>query len=58
MAPGRDCDDPSAVGGAQCGPQALGELEVAEVIGGELLFVSAGVADQSGAHDAGVVIKM
>ena len=37
MRPRRDGNDARAVGGAQCGPQALRQLKVAEVVGGELL---------------------
>jgi hypothetical protein len=53
---GRDGDHAGAVRGAQGRQQALGELEVAEVVGGELLFVAACVEDpRTGGHDAGVV---
>src|SRR6478672_12495815 len=55
MSPRRDLDDPRPGCRAQCGQQSVGQLEVAKVIGGELRFVSAGVADQLAAHDARVV---
>ena len=44
-----------AVGGLQRGPETRGELEVAEMVGGELRFVAARVAHQGRGHDGGVV---
>ena len=48
-------DHARAFGGCQGGPEAAGELEVAEVVGGELRLVATGVARQRRRHHARVV---
>jgi hypothetical protein len=55
VAAGRQVDDPCPARGAQRGQQGQRQLEVAEVVGRELRFVTARVPDQRAAHDARVV---
>ena len=55
VGPRRDDDDPRPVGPAQRRPEAGGQLEVPEVVGGEVGLVAALVPAERGTPDAGAL---